>query len=323
MTEVRACNDREEWDEIVLDNGGHPLQLWGWGEVKATHGWRAERVVAREGSEIAGAAQLLIRHLPKPFKALVYIPRGPVCVESKRGVVLNALVTYVREHHPATVLTIEPNWEKADLPEGWRQSSNTILAPRTLILDLERSEEELLAVMAKKTRQYIRKSAAEVTVRQIKTATELQECLAIYKQTARRAGFALHGDDYYEDIFKELGDHSPVFAAFHGEKMVAFLWLAISNFTAFELYGGVTDEGQEARANYTLKWQAITMMKKWGISQYDLNGLINDGISAFKQGFADHENNMVGTFDFPLSPFYHAWTYGLPAAKKIIRAIKR
>ena len=44
MTRVEACGDQAEWDEYVIDNGGHPLQLWGWGEVKASHGWKVERV---------------------------------------------------------------------------------------------------------------------------------------------------------------------------------------------------------------------------------------------------------------------------------------
>ena len=63
-------------------------------------------------------------------------------------------------------------------------------------------------------------------------------------------------------------------------------------------------------------------MKEWGIERYDMNGLLNDGISTFKQGFADHEDWLAGTFDKPLSPLYLAWTKGLPAAKKIVRKLK-
>jgi lipid II:glycine glycyltransferase (peptidoglycan interpeptide bridge formation enzyme) len=209
------------------------------------------------------------------------------------------------------------------LPEDWRPSANTILIPRTLILDLRKSEDELLSAMAKKTRQYIRKSAKEVEIRRVKSREELKTCLAIYKETAKRAGFALHGDDYYVDIFEKMADYSPVFAAYKDDKMVAFLWLAISRTTAFELYGGVTDVGQELRANYALKWQVIQTTKKWGLERYDMNGLLNDGISTFKQSFSDHENMLIGTYDKPLSPLYVLWAHGLPLAKKVIRAIKQ
>jgi lipid II:glycine glycyltransferase (peptidoglycan interpeptide bridge formation enzyme) len=320
---VQNCEDQEQWDEEILTRGGHPLQLWGWGEVKAAHNWEVERVFIVENEAITGAAQLLIRTLPWPFKSLVYIPRGPVCLPEAREEVLETLSRYVAHAFNAVCLTIEPDWEGDITVDGWSKSTNTILIPRTLILDLTKTEDELLVDMTKKTRQYIRKSGSEpIEVRQVKSREELDECLDIYKQTAKRAGFALHGDDYYYDIFSKLRDHSPVFAAFSEGKPIAFLWLAISETTAFELYGGMNDTGQQLRANYALKWHAIRTVKKWGIERYDFNGLLNDGISTFKQGFASHETMLAGTYDKPLSSLYTLWSKGLPAMKKIVRKLK-
>lgn len=323
MMTVETCLDRGKWDEEVLDRGGHPLQLWGWGETKAAHNWRVERVFVREGDTTVGLAQLLVRALPKPFNALAYVPRGPVAAESDRGVVCEALAGYAKRAYGAVALSVEPDWEEMPMLSGWQKSANTILIPRTLILDLTKTEETLQSAMAKKTRQYIRKSAKEgLEVRKVKRE-ELAACLEIYKQTAQRAGFALHGDQYYYDIFDNLGDHSPVFAAFYEGRPVAFLWLAISQATAFELYGGMDDEGQRLRANYALKWHAITTTKKWGVARYDFNGLLNDGVSTFKQGFAGHENMLAGTYDKPLSPLYPVWTKALPVVKRVLRKIKR
>jgi peptidoglycan pentaglycine glycine transferase (the first glycine) len=326
MISLQTSTDREEWDDYVLENEGHPLQLWGWGEVKAAHGWQVDRVFAYDlDNQPIGAAQLLIRKLPWPFYSLVYIPRGPVVGAGQASDLLEALGNYAKSRYHAVVLTIEPDLtDLPQLPNGWRQSENTILIPRTLILDLTKSEDDLLSVMSKKTRQYIRKSSGEdITIKQVKSADDLAACLAIYSETADRAGFAIHGDDYYFDIFADLGDASPVFAVYEGETIVAFLWLAISAHTAFELYGGQNDRGQELRANYALKWHAITKTREWGIERYDMNGLLNDGISTFKQSFADHEDMLVGTYDRPLSPLYYVWTKALPAGKKLIRTIKR
>lgn len=323
MTEVIQCDSQEAWDNEVLDRGGHPLQLWGWGEVKAAHGWSAERIFIKENDTIVGAAQLLIRTLPKPFGPLVYIPRGPVCKKANREVVLETTSDYVKATHRATVLTIEPDWEEKLELQDWKASTNTILIPRTIILDLNKTEDDLMADMTKKTRQYIRKSAKEVTVRRVKSREELEKCLEMYKQTAARAGFGLHDDQYYYDIFDKMGDFSPVFAAFKDNRSVAFLWLAISSETAFELYGGMNDEGQELRANYALKWEVVHTMKKWGIHRYDFNGLLNDGVSNFKQGFASQETMLAGTYDRPLSPLYVLWSKGLPVAKRIVRFLRR
>lgn len=324
MTAVKVCESQGEWDEAILEKGGHPLQLWGWGEVKAAHGWVAERVFVDDNEVVIGAAQVLLRPLPGLFKYLAYIPRGPVAAKGQREAVLAAVAGYVKTKFHATVLTIEPDWEEMPAGEGWQASANTILIPRTLILDLKKSEDELLGHMTKKTRQYIRKSASDgVVVRKVKDREELEVCLRVYRQTAERAQFAIHNDQYYYDVFDHLGEHSPVLVALFEGKIVAFLWLAISSETAFELYGGMNEEGQRLRANYALKWQTIQLMKKWGIRRYDMNGLVSDGVSTFKQGFADHENRLAGTYDKPLSPLYSIWKRGLPLAKKIIRLIKR
>jgi lipid II:glycine glycyltransferase (peptidoglycan interpeptide bridge formation enzyme) len=325
MNQVEQSTNQAEWDDYIVDHGGHPLQLWEWGEVKARHNWQVERVFVRDGDMTIGAAQLLIRHLPWPLRSMVYIPRGPVVSQDNRAAVLETLAAYAKRSLDAINLTIEPHWrEWPSDTKGWRVSTNTILIPRTLILDLAHTPDELMAAMAKKTRQYIRKSGKEgIELRRLTTHEELADCLEIYRQTAQRAGFPLHDDAYYYDIFDQMGDYSPVFAAYENGEMLTFLWLAISGDIAFELYGGMNDRGQELRANYALKWHAITTMKQWGLSEYDMNGLLNDGVSTFKQGFADHEDMLVGTYDKPLSPLYFVWDKGLPYAKKAIRLIKQ
>jgi peptidoglycan pentaglycine glycine transferase (the first glycine) len=322
MTSVEKCENQAEWDDEILSRGGHPLQLWGWGEVKAAHKWNVDRVLIKREGETIGAAQLLVRPLPLPFNALVYVPRGPVAEEDDRVEVLDAIAGYAKTAYKAVAISVEPDWASMPEANGWKETKNTILIPETLILELSKTEDELLADMSKKTRQYIRKSGSEtIEIRKAKRE-ELSACLDIYRQTAERAGFGIHDDGYYYDIFDMLGDHSPVFAAFLDGKPIAFLWLAISQETAFELYGGMNDDGQQLRANYALKWHAITTMKKWGIARYDFNGLLNDGVSTFKRGFASHEDQLAGTYDKPLSPLYKVWTQALPTAKKVLRKLK-
>lgn len=327
MISLKTCTDREDWDDFVLEQEGHPLQLWGWGQTKAAHGWKAERLFAYGMNDNrVGAAQILVKQLPWPFKALAYVPRGPVGDVRYAANVLEAVASYAKSHYGAMVISIEPDWaELPALPHGWRKSKNTILIPDTLIIDLSKSEEELLGPMSKKTRQYIRKSNNEdgVEIRQVRDREELEKCLQIYRETANRADFALHDNQYYIDVFENLGDASPVFAAYKDGWPIAFLWLAISTNVAFELYGGMNDTGQELRANYALKWHAICKMREWGLERYDMNGLVSDGVSNFKRSFADHEDQLVGTYDKPLSPLYIVWSKLLPYGKKLARKLKR
>ena len=374
MLKIIEITDKKEWDDFVNEHNGHPLQLWGWGELKAeSSNWKVVRVFLKNGeekyidrkkndhSDIVAAAQILIRKLPFPLNSFAYIPRGALVLSKKpieRARISREIALWVSKNiKPKPVcLSMEPDWneDEFEIRDGWRKSKNTILIPRTLILDLTQNEDELLAKMSKKTRQYIRKSGGEVKVRQLKTKEEIDRALEIYTETAKRAGFAIHSKDYYHKLYQKMGENSPIFGAFiekeqgdsskneednfesgyktpderiaeklKNQEMVAFLWFAQSDSVAFELYGGITEAGQKARANYALKWIAIIEMKNRGVKRYDFNGLLNDGISKFKAGFANHEDLLVGTLDFPISKTYFIWNSFLPTAKKIVRKFKK
>ncbi|MEA5456207.1 peptidoglycan bridge formation glycyltransferase FemA/FemB family protein [Sinomonas sp. JGH33] len=328
---VRACTDRAEWDALVNSRGGHPLQLWGWGEVKAAHHWRTERLVVGDGAEVLGGAQVLYRALPWPLRSLAYLSRGPVCAPEDAGAVLDAVARHVRSTRGSVALVAEPDWdagtdgaqsagEQGLAAAGFARTENTILIPRTLILDLTQDDDALMAAMSRTTRANVRKNLkGGLAFRKVATEAELEQVLAIYRETARRAGFGIHEDRYYRDIWRLLGDDSPVVAAFDGDEVVAFVWIAKSAGTAFELYGGVNAAGQKARANYGVKWAAFTAMRADGCTRYDLNGLLNDGISDFKKQFAQHENLLAGTWELPLSPLYPMYSTGMPIARRTLQ----
>lgn len=333
------CTDRDLWDGTVKRLGGHPLQLWGWGDLKAAHRWSAERVLLREGSsegEIVGACQLLTRALPGPLGGFVYAPRGPVLMRDQGdpeqlaaslspAEAADAVADYVKGSRRAVAVSIEPDEDAGSfaLTKAWREAKTPVLPARTLILDLRRSEDELMADMSKKHRQYVRKAGREesLSIRPVETLEQLDACLEVYRQTSERADFGLHEDSYYHDAFTMLGDDSPVWAAYVDDQPVAFLFMAKSDRTAFELYGGMNETGQRLRANYALKWHVICEMKRLGIERYDFGGLINDGVTTFKKGWASHENLLAGSWDRP-GPGYKIWTEGLPLAKKIVRTFR-
>jgi peptidoglycan pentaglycine glycine transferase (the first glycine) len=323
MIELQRCSDKEQWDEYILENEGHPLQLWAWGQVKAGHGWKPERIFAHEDDKIVGAAQILVRRLPVPLRAFAYIPRGPIVEATSQEEFLQKLATLVKRDHHAVTLSIEPDSFEFNKPQGFIRSTNKVLSAETILLDTTRSESDLLADMAKKTRQYIRKSGAVVKVKQVKKREDIEACLSIYRQTAARAGFNLHDDQYYFDVFLQMQDYSPIFVAYENDIPVSFLWLAISETTAYELYGGMTERGQELRANYALKWHAIKKVKEWGLARYDFGGLVAGGVSIFKQGWSSEVTTYAGSYDIPLSPLYPLWSKGLPFAKKTLQTIRK
>ena len=306
--QTNEITDAANWDDLVATHGGHPLQLWGWGDVKASHNWTATRLaVTNAKGQVIGGAQVLERAIPIIGRTLAYVPRGPFCSDNNRNDVLKALPQWLKANSRAIGVLLEPDQESAELPETWKHTSQNILLARTLRLDLTKTLDELQSAMTKKTRQYIRKSERDITVENVTTNEQLDECMKLYHETADRAGFALHGDAYYHDLFAKLGDGNRIYLARHDGQAVAFVWLAASKSVAFELYGGNNDLGQQIRANYALKWHAITTCQADGIEIYDMNGLYNDGISTFKMSFASHENLLIGTYYRALSPLYKIW----------------
>lgn len=333
VTTVTEVQDRVAWDAEVRACGGHPLQLWGWGEVKNRGPWTARhlRVVSADGA-LLGLAQVLVRRLPVPFRALSYVPRGPVVAPdgvgdaAARREVAQAVVEWCAANVRGVGVTFEPDWsDGTDLGLARaRQARSTILCRSTLILDLTRSDEELMADLGRTTRADVRKGGRGVEIRRVVADDELEAVIALYRESAAHAGFALHEDDYYRAVHRELGDASLVVAAFADGVPCSFVWCAASDRTAFELYGGVNDAGRKARANAPVKWHAVRLAREAGLERYDLNGLLNDGISEFKRSFAKHEDLMAGTLDIPFNGvLYAAWDRGLPAAKQVLRRLRR
>lgn len=323
MIRLERTTNQEQWNDFVLDNGGHPLQLWEWGQVKSAHGWRAERLFGYDEDEkLCAAAQVLLRKLPWPLKAVAYVPRGFVGEQGSSMEFLDAVAAFCKREYGAVSLLVEPDMQDFSPDARWKVSHNPIIPAQTIQLALTNTESELLSRMAKKTRQYIRKSTAEAgTIRQLSTKEEIGQLIDVYRQTSRRAGFNLHDEQYYYDVFTLLGDHSPVFGMYEGDELVAFLWLAISADTSYELYGGVSPRGQELRANYALKWHAIRKTKEWGLKTYDFGGLIGDGVSNFKRGWTDTDTELSGSYELPLSPLYGVWGKLFPLAKKLNQKI--
>ncbi len=323
--EVQKILIKSEWDEFVEEVRGNPLQLWAWGEVKRLHGWHVERVIVREGGDVVGGAQILYRPLPFPFRSFAYVPRGPLVKEDRVELegLMNVLASWVKKTRKSVALSVEPEVCGLALPQGWREAENHVLSAETVYLDLSLTEEELQRGMNKSTRRAIRKSTAALEIRRATTREDLQVCLDILHEASERAGFSLHSDQYYVDVFEQFGDNAAVFIAEHEGVPVAFDWLATSSGCTYDLYGSANTVGRQLRANYGITWHSIAYSKEQGIAHFDFGGMVEGGVSTFKNHWTKSPTVFVGTWDKPLSVLYPLWTKGLPMAKKVARKLRR
>lgn len=303
----------EQWDNLVESHGGHPLQLFGWGEVKrATGSWDVVRV-----ADDNNFAQILIRKTP--LGRFGYVPRG----NNFDPYFLNELKATAKQKH-LFMLRFEPNVEKSNWQHKLKLPRDHILIPRTIQLNLTQPAADLLAAMDAKTRQYIRRGERDNNLK-IRPATkdDLPRILEIYRETASRANFPIHPDSYYQTIFAKKGKNNHIYVATIDNNVEAFLWCAKTQATCFELYGGATDLGFQHRANYILKWQTILEAQKT-CKVYDLNGLLNDGISKFKLGFSGGaEIQLAPTCDLVINPFRYFLFSGLLPLFKRFRSARR
>jgi len=307
---VTTYNVPEQWDNLVRDHHGHPLQLFGWGEVKsATGSWTTAHL-----ANDSNFAQILIRKTP--LGRFGYIPRG----NNFDSDFLRKLKSFAKKEG-LFMLRFEPNVKATDWRHKLKQARDHVLLARTIQLDLTKSEEELLAAMDAKTRQYIRRSQRDngIVIRPA-VKGDLDRILEIYRATATRANFPIHPDKYYQTIFTKMADNNHIYVAEIASSVEAFLWCVKTPEVCIELYGGATDIAFKHRANYALKWRVILAAK--GLSMpckaYDMNGLLNDGISKFKLGFSGGaETHLAPTSDLVISPIrYFFFATLLPIYKR-------
>lgn len=335
MAELRAwrVTDPAAWNAFVESAPYHAFpQLWEWGEVRAMGGWRPVRLaIGPSHDDPVAGAQLLLRRIPLLGWHLAYVPRGPVGAlddPAIRDGLLRALRAVGRDERIATVRA-DPEAEGSTpygqwlLADPWR-SAPKVQPPTTRVIDLTAGEDALRADLKRKHRQYVNKAErGGVTIERFDGSTPpdvlgpaLVDFNRIYQLTADRAGFVARQAFYYErvwSLFAPTGRVRLSFALLDGER-VATIYHFTCGDRAVEAYGGMTDAGADARANYLLKWDAIAGFAREGFAVYDMWGLATGGIRHFKEGFGGREVTYVGARDLALrAPMDAALRVAIPA----------
>jgi lipid II:glycine glycyltransferase (peptidoglycan interpeptide bridge formation enzyme) len=325
--------DPAAWNAFVEAAPYHAFpQLWEWGEVRALGGWRPIRLaIGPSRNEPLAGAQLLLRRIPVIGWHLAYVPRGPI---GRLGdpAIHDALVAAMRALGRAErVATVRADPEakpgtafgRALLDAPWRAAPK-VQPPTTRVIDLTVGADTLRAGLKRKHRQYVNKAErAGITVEQFDGSTpagDIGPALAdfnrIYRFTADRAGFVARQAFYYERVWSLFGPTGRVrlsFAVKDGER-IATLFHFTCGERAVESYGGMTDAGADSRANFLLKWRAITDFADEGFKVYDMWGLATGGIRQFKEGFGGTEIAYVGARDLVLrEPVHAALRVAIPA----------
>lgn len=326
------------------------LQTTFWAEFKAAHGWKPHFfLIGPDGLRLS----VLVRRLSR-FASIAYVPMGPDldCADpAGQGRLLGELAASLAPYLPGNTFCVrfdppwgtsvpnshasedtaqtEPSATSVDgsgpLQESFpeiplapaKRAPAHVQPPDTVILDLAKTEETLLAEMKSKWRYNIRLGEKKgLTVRYLEgeegATAGVDAFYALYLETASRDGIAVHSRDYYADLVRRAGSEPGVsvrvYLAEHEGKPLASIITLFAGQGAVYLYGASSNEKRNLMPAYSLQWQAIRDAKGAGCARYDFYGIppTDDpshpmhGLYRFKTGFGGTIVHRVGSLDVPL-----------------------
>jgi len=187
---------------------------------------------------------------------------------------------------------------------GFRKSHN-IQPTKTLILDITKSEQELLNQMHHKTRYNI--GLAEKKGVRIKRDKNLfEDFWKLMEETTRRDGFKPHPKEYYKKMLGIPGVE--LFMAEYQNKIIAANIAVFYDRQAIYLHGASDYEHRNLMAPHLLQWEQIKEAKKRECIEYDFWGIDEKkwpGVTRFKKSFSGREISYPGAYDLIFQPIWY------------------
>jgi len=286
-----------EWNNFLFAHpNSHLLQTGEWGELKSAFGWKPVQIVSGNVG-----VQILFRKLPLECK-VGYIPK-PVISNQFASDQFWKEIDDVCQNHRAIFCKLEPDsWGNSPLPQGEglgvRVSPHNIQPPRTILIDIRASEDEILAKMKQKTRYNIRLAEKKgVTIRAWDDIESFHKMMLV---TSGRDGFGVHSLEYYRRAYellhpKQMGE---ILVAEYEGKPLAALFVARNGNRSYYLYGASTDEERNRMPAYLLQWEAMRWAKGRGCEEYDLWGVPDEDETTLEADFESRHDGLWGVYRF-------------------------
>jgi lipid II:glycine glycyltransferase (peptidoglycan interpeptide bridge formation enzyme) len=238
--------------------------------------------------------QILFRRLPLGF-TVGYIPKANLDPS------LLPEINSVCKQNRAIFLKLEPDsWDSEFIlhPSSFILSKHNIQPPRTLIIDIRGTEEEILARMKPKTRYNTRLAEKKgVNVRAWDDVDSFHKMMLV---TGGRDGFVIHSLEYYKRAYELLQPQGlgEILVAEYEGKPLAALFVARNGRRAYYLYGASTDEERNRMPTYLLQWEAMKWAKAHSCEEYDLWGVPDEDEATLEANFESRHDGLWGVYRF-------------------------
>lgn len=328
--------EKNEFNKLAT----HPLQAYEWGEFRKKTGVTVVRKGLFEKNKLVQTIQLTIHKIPRTPWTIGYFPKGKqptteaieelkkignqhncVFIQLEPNVVRHS--GEARSADTGIPSKIEQDSGQARMTElGLISSAHPLFTKYTFLLDLTKSEDELLKNMHSKTRYNIRVAQKhEVTVQEESTPDAFQAYLKLTEETTNRQGFFAHTPLYHRlmwktlqaDVEKNTLSAHLLIARFQNKPLTAWIVFVFHD-SLYYPYGASSSENREAMASNLMMWEAIKYGKKLGLKHFDMWGSMGEnpdpkdpwyGFHRFKQGYGPTLIEFIGSYDLVINPMLY------------------
>jgi len=348
-----------EWGQVKAKYGWEPIYLVWDNEGKMKEEIDINRLSSFDFQPSAAALILKRQIIRNGFAArlsVLYSPKGPLLDWTNKPLrtrVLDDLQSFAKKQgaiflkcDPDVVLGTGVPFSEGDAPEnngqavmselkrrGWKYSSDQIQFRNSVFIDLNPSEEEMLARMKQKTRYNVRLAEKKGVSLRIGTLDDLGMLYKMYAETSVRDGFVIRDEGYYKTVWALFMNASeptcePIIAEVDGEPVAAIFVFYFAG-RAYYVYGMSRSVHREKMPTYLLQWEAMKRAKAKGCTAYDLWGApeVFDesdsmwGVYRFKEGLGGEVVRTLGAWDFAPSPlWYKMYSEIIPRVLDVMRS---
>jgi lipid II:glycine glycyltransferase (peptidoglycan interpeptide bridge formation enzyme) len=324
---IRACQSEADyiaWDRFLFDfPGAHYFQTYGWLKSYEPMGFTPHVLAQEVDGSITGGVGFLTTRIPIPVLRwrIAVVPHGPVPAipnDTWRNL-MNALDTFCKEqrviyaqiypHEQSGASMLVAALESLGYNQPALLTSHRFSSTPVLVNLAGRSEEEILAGLRKKTRQYVRRALSSDL--RLKTHVDDHVFGEIYRLLLANGKLLDYRVRPYASVraawdWYATTGQATFLQAWRGDELVGAVLLVFTGRTAYYLAGAVQHGFQEQRPAEFLHWHAIREAIDRGMDAYDLVNTSTEGVEQFKQGFR---------------PTIHAWH--APRTKLYVPSVAR
>lgn len=311
---------QQEWRLIVNDwSGANFLSSWEYGQSAAVDNSCVQRRVVLLSNQPVAAFQAIIRSAKRG--RFLEVGGGPLFAKDVSQTTIDqvsGLLIDIAKANNCAFVRARPQLlaEKANFDmftaAGWRRSQLHLLAESTSMIDLSKTENDLLAAMRKQTRYEIRRANKQkIEVLENSSQPSFDEFLKLQVETAKRQHYILGSIEHIRreyDAFKSA-DMVKIYHAYSDKELLASAMMICWGSEVDYLYGASTQVGRKLPGAYAIQWQAICDAKKSGFLRYNLWGVAPPdagphhrfaGVTTFKTGFGGDYLAYLPAHDLPV-----------------------